>query len=89
MNLPGFLMRLLPALALAGLLFGTAAGCRGRQVHAASPVPSLDAAETPNGLADRGKLIFDQTPRFAQPWVGNRLACSDCHLSSGTAARCC
>lgn len=85
MNLPGFLLLRLTALALAGLLLGTVAGCRGRQVHAASAMPGPDAAQAPTGLAARGKLIFDQTPRFAQPWVGNRLACSDCHLRSGTA----
>src|SRR5579862_1063561 len=85
MNPRSFLTRSLAALALCGLLFATAAGCREHEVHAASVVRGLDAAETPTGLAARGKLIFDQTPRFAQPWVGNRLACSDCHLRSGTA----
>lgn len=35
--------------------------------------------------AARGKLIFDKTPALASQYVGNKLACSDCHLKSGTA----
>lgn len=85
MNGPVFLRRRLAALALAAMLLGTAAGCGGHKVHAASAPPSLNTATVPSGFAARGKLLFDQTPRFAQPWVGNRLACSDCHLESGTA----
>lgn len=80
------LPRTLAALALSGLLLGITAGCRGPDVHAASAAVRPDVADAPTGLAARGKLIFDQTPRFAGPWVGNRLACSDCHLQSGTAA---
>jgi thiosulfate dehydrogenase len=33
-----------------------------------------------------GKLIFDQTPKYASAYVGNRLSCSDCHIRSGTAS---
>jgi thiosulfate dehydrogenase len=44
--------------------------------------PAQSAANDP---AARGKLIFDQTPALASPYVGNKLACSDCHLKSGTA----
>lgn len=47
--------------------------------QAAQPQPPA------NDPAARGKLIFDQTPKFATQYVGNKLACSDCHLSSGTA----
>jgi thiosulfate dehydrogenase len=85
MNLGGIFMVRLSALALAGLFFVTTSGCRGGRVYAGSAAMGTDTASAPTGLAARGKLIFDQTPRFAQPWVGNRLACSDCHLRSGTA----
>jgi thiosulfate dehydrogenase len=37
-------------------------------------------------LAQKGKLIFDETPKYAGAYVGNKLSCSDCHLQSGTAA---
>lgn len=68
------------------------AGCSG-------PHPSLQPApvteqsrsqmsEVPSGgqgdLIRRGKLIFDETPKYASAYVGNRLACSDCHIQSGT-----
>ena len=37
-------------------------------------------------LIHQGKLIFDETPKYASSYVGNKLACSDCHIQSGTAA---
>jgi thiosulfate dehydrogenase len=37
-------------------------------------------------LIRQGKLIFDQTPKYASGYVGNKLACNDCHIQSGTAA---
>jgi thiosulfate dehydrogenase len=64
-------------------------GCDGHHVHAA---PAADSAISRNAMADlsalanRGKLIFDQTPKYASGYVGNKLACSDCHIHSGTAA---
>jgi thiosulfate dehydrogenase len=36
-------------------------------------------------LVAQGKLIFDQTPEYAAAYVGSKLACSDCHIQSGTA----
>jgi thiosulfate dehydrogenase len=49
-----------------------------------------DAGAIPEGAAGalifRGKVIFDHTPQMARPWAGNALACSDCHLKSGTLA---
>lgn len=36
-------------------------------------------------LVNQGKLIFDETPKYAGSYVGNKLACSDCHIQSGTA----
>jgi thiosulfate dehydrogenase len=52
-----------------------------------SPLQSSDLPSGPEGsLVHRGKLIFDQTPRFAGAYVGNKLACGDCHIDSGKAA---
>ncbi|MHB1937174.1 MAG: c-type cytochrome [Acidobacteriaceae bacterium] len=68
------------------------AGCSGPH-PVASPTPKTSAFKTANlppgvqsDLVRRGKLIFDQTPKYARAYVGNRLACSDCHLKSGTTA---
>jgi thiosulfate dehydrogenase len=36
-------------------------------------------------LVRRGRLIFDDTPRYASAYVGNTLSCNDCHLDGGTA----
>lgn len=36
-------------------------------------------------MVRQGKLIFDETPKYASAYVGNKLACSDCHIKSGTA----
>lgn len=51
--------------------------------------PSNDStAAIPSGSAGdlirNGKLIFDQTPKYASAYVGAKLSCSDCHLQSGT-----
>jgi thiosulfate dehydrogenase len=66
---------------------GIAAGISLQPALAAAHSGSQDAPPQPaaNDLATRGKLIFDHTPKFATQYVGNKLACSDCHLSSGTA----
>lgn len=45
--------------------------------------PAPDAASQAQ-LVRQGKLIFDDTPRYAAPWTGNVLACTDCHRLSGT-----
>ncbi len=34
----------------------------------------------------RGRAIFDHTARYARPYVGNALSCSDCHLGEGREA---
>lgn len=47
------------------------------------PVPAR-LTDTMPLLAQQGKLIFDQTPAYASPWVGNKLSCGDCHIKSGT-----
>lgn len=38
-----------------------------------------------DSLAARGELVFDRTPRYAARYVGNKLACGDCHGDSGKA----
>jgi thiosulfate dehydrogenase len=64
-------------------------------VHFASafrhPAPALamQASGSEQGAADpelvhRGKLIFDETPKHASKYVGDKLSCSNCHLKSGT-----
>jgi thiosulfate dehydrogenase len=73
---------------LAVLFCILAIGCHRQTVQAASepsgstkpPVPQDQTA-----LIHQGKLIFDETPKYASKYVGNRLACNDCHLQSGTA----
>ncbi len=44
--------------------------------------PLADARQE-SELARLGKKLFDRTPKFARSYVGNQLACSDCHLNSG------
>lgn len=89
------------AAASTGVLFILAisvalAGCGRPPLSATADLPAHhatwtqpDAAKipnTPDGDAIRlGKLIFDQTPKYAPHYVGNRIACGDCHIKSGTA----
>jgi thiosulfate dehydrogenase len=68
------------------------AGCSGPH-PTATPIPPKSPFQTQDLPKDRqtelirqGKLVFDQTPKYAGDYVGNRLACSDCHIRSGTAA---
>jgi thiosulfate dehydrogenase len=63
-------------------------GCYGHSALAASSGPenSRNSALQPPPLAAQGKLIFDETPKYARAYVGNKLTCNDCHLQSGTAA---
>lgn len=64
-----------------GAAEGVPAGAQG----AASGPAALPAG--PEGDQIRmGKLIFEQTPKYASAYVGNKLSCNDCHLQSGTAA---
>ncbi len=70
------------------------AGCSSK-VPTAQSTPATSSsqpepAQMPAGAAGDeirlGKLVFDETPRYAAAYVGNRLSCNDCHLKSGTAA---
>ena len=78
-------MRIL--LALAAVFCVAAAGCRSythtAQAHGGD---FMAAAGNMPALAQYGKLIFDQTPKYAPKYTGNQLSCNDCHLQSGTAS---
>ncbi len=75
------------SLVLAAAFCVAAAGCRSRTEPAQAHGGGLTAAagDMPE-LARQGKLIFDQTPRYAPKYTGNRLSCNDCHLQSGAAS---
>jgi thiosulfate dehydrogenase len=76
------------------LMLVGAMGCsrarRSEPQSASSTQAPADPGAIPTGAAGalifRGKVIFDHTPQYARPWAGNALACSDCHLKSGTQA---
>ncbi len=74
------------ALLSAGLGIALLAGCTLKKGQAspgqAARWPLADARQE-SKPAKRGKKLFDQTPRFARSYVGNQLACGDCHLNSG------
>lgn len=79
--------------ALVVAVVGIAAGCSNRRSTRESTTPKTEshfqASPMPTGSEGEeirlGKLIFDQTPRYAAAYVGNRLSCNDCHIKSGTA----
>lgn len=79
------------ALSLAAALFCCAvAGCRAHKNQTTSATATTANTESANAalpaLAQKGKLIFDETPKYAHNYVGNKLSCGDCHLDSGAAA---
>src|SRR5260370_3663017 len=65
------------------------AGCARQSVNAGT---TADTAKQPSNsddqtaLVHQGKMIFDETPKYASKYVGNRLACNDCHIGSSNAA---
>lgn len=69
---------------VAVLLCGLASGCSTRKPET-RPTPT-SAQPAPDSLAAQGKLVFDDTPKYAGKYVGNKLSCGDCHAASGTAA---
>ncbi len=88
------LQNLVPIM-IAACALGTAPGCApaSTSVRAEEPENSShapDPATIPAGAAgDRIRLglqIFQNTPRYASAYAGNRLSCADCHLQNGTAA---
>lgn len=76
-------------LSLAFVLFGFGVeGCYDHPARAAASGRDNSAASADqlSPLAVQGKLIFDDTPKYARAYVRNKLACNDCHIQSGTAA---
>lgn len=75
---------------VAALLCTVASGCSNsgsRKSRAANLSRQPDPLTSQQAeLVHQGKLVFDETPKDAAGYVGNRLACSDCHIQSGTAA---
>lgn len=71
----------IPVVTLVCLL---AFGSFSHPLHAAPKPAHPAAADTPSVLAQQGKLVFSFTHRYASPWMGNHLACTDCHLMDGT-----
>ena len=82
-------------LVLAGVgvlvLANVLAGCSGPhpivQPVSATEQSRFSMANVPPGKAGeeirKGKLIFDETPKYAAAYVGNKLSCADCHVESG------
>ncbi|HEX4650680.1 MAG TPA: cytochrome C [Granulicella sp.] len=73
------------------LICWIASGCSGHststaQANAADPQHAAVVNPQQTKLIHQGQLIFDETPKYAGSYVGNKLACSDCHIQSGTAA---
>jgi thiosulfate dehydrogenase len=63
-------------------------GCSAQAVKAAGEPSDSTKRSVPQdqtALIQEGKLIFDETPKYAPNYVGNKLACNDCHIRSGTA----
>jgi thiosulfate dehydrogenase len=52
----------------------------------APPDPSTIPAGPEGDSIRAGMSIFNQTSRYAAPYVGNKLSCTDCHLGGGTQA---
>lgn len=79
---------LLPLIAAAILLCAAVSGCHNHPhsaTTAAGAANPVIAKSEPSALINKGKLIFDETPKYAHKYVGNKLACGDCHVQSGTA----
>ncbi len=73
----------------AGVGIASLAGCALNQnlagpVRIAPSPPAADARPDAN-LAKQGKKLFDRTPKYASPYVGNQLSCGNCHIDSGKA----
>ncbi len=73
--------------------FKSSFGASENSADAAAPAKAWtapDAATIPEGpLGDSIRLglsVFNETPKYAAPYVGNSMNCGDCHIESGTAA---
>src|SRR5260370_14614435 len=52
----------------------------------AEPDPSKIPMGPEGDSIREGRLIFNQTSKYAAAYVGNKLSCNDCHLGGGMAA---
>lgn len=76
------------------LMAALAVGCSGPHPTALPISPAVAAqaqwTDLPAGAEGEqvrlGKRIFNETPKYAGGYVGNKLSCSDCHIQSGTVA---
>ena len=75
-------------IALTAALAFCGAGCARQAPAPAQTAAQRDPLEIPQtaegAVIWRGKTIFDHTPDQVMGWRGDRLACVDCHLKSGT-----
>src|ERR1700739_1138586 len=71
--------------AIVVLLCIFSSGCTGHPQRAAQANAQQAANNEQMALMRQGKLIFDETPKYAPEYVGNKLSCNDCHIQSGTA----
>lgn len=69
------------------LLCLSGVGCsRSRTQRSAGQASPAENRAGEMQLVQQGKKIFDETPKYAGQYVGNKLSCNDCHIQSGTAA---
>lgn len=86
--------RSIPLIALGVALLLACQGCSRSVPAAAAEVQHAwtapDPATIPTGPLGEsirlGAHIFEQTPKYAPAYTGNRLSCGDCHIQRGTAA---
>jgi thiosulfate dehydrogenase len=66
----------------------THAAASARKSPAFMPPPESAIPQGPYGdMVRLGRSIFTQTPKYAAAYVGNGLACSNCHLDAGRLPR--
>jgi thiosulfate dehydrogenase len=63
----------------------------GQGAESAKPWAAPDPATIPQGpLGDSIRLglqIFNETPKYAERYVGNKLSCTHCHVDGGTVSK--
>ena len=68
-----------------------APGSPQQAADAAKPWVAPDPATIPQGpLGDSirlGRQVFNNTPKFAAKYVGNKMTCSHCHIDGGTVSK--
>ena len=63
----------------------------GQSVDSAKAWAAPDPATIPEGpLGDSirlGRQVFNNTPRYAEKYVGNKMSCTHCHIDGGTVSQ--